>query len=100
MPIVDLNSKKIYGCKKNTRSYFHEKGHLIFNDSEFGVKINYYGSFFQMIAVFFLALGVVIDNFFVSLFGFINASGIIICYLIEEIWCDLYSFKQIKLRNK
>jgi hypothetical protein len=30
---VDLKTKKIYGCKKNSFNYLHEQGHLKFNEN-------------------------------------------------------------------
>ena len=88
-----MTTNKIYDCKEGTRTYYHEIGHLKFNSKTFGVKINYYASFFQMIAIFFIGLGILTNNIFVKAFGFVNVSGMIACYFIEEIWCWIYSFK-------
>jgi len=32
--LVDINKKKIYGCKKNSLTWWHEKGHIQFNTLE------------------------------------------------------------------
>lgn len=100
MPVVDLSTGKIYGCEKGTRSYYHEKGHLYFNSKEFGVKINYYGSFFKMIAVFFVAVGVLTDSILVKSFGFVNAAGMMVCYIIEEAYCEIYAWRKMKRKRK
>jgi len=96
MAVVDLSSKRIYGCKKGSRVWWHEKGHVAFYHQEIGVKVNYYYSFFTMIAVFFIGLGVVTDSILVKTFGFINALGMILCYIYEEAWCWGYSFKKYR----
>lgn len=31
LPHVDLRTGKIYGCKKNSEMWFHEKGHIEFD---------------------------------------------------------------------
>ena len=94
MALIDLVSGKIYGCKKGSKVWYHEKGHLLFNNSEFGVKINYYGQFFQMIAVFILSLSIIIDWLPLKLFGLTNALGMIICYVWEEVWCEIYALRE------
>ena len=96
MALVDLNNEKIYGCEPGSKTYLHEKGHIVFNKMDKGVRINYYGYFFQMIAVFFISLGVVTNSFFVKLFGFLNAFGMIVCYLWEELWCWSFAFTKEK----
>ena len=99
MALVDLNTGKIYGCKKGSKVWYHEKAHIKFNDTEFGVKINYFGSFFQMIAVFSIALGLVIKWLPIKLFGLVNAIGMIVCYLYEEIWCERMALKEYKTKG-
>ena len=32
-PHVDLGTRKIYGCEPDSWNYYHEKGHLEFNDN-------------------------------------------------------------------
>ena len=93
MAIVDLINGEIYGCKKGSRVWWHEKGHLVFNQLETGVKVNYWNGMFQMVSLFSLSLGVLTDSLFFKTFGFVNALAMIVCYLYEEAWCWGYSFK-------
>ena len=93
MAIVDLSTEQIHGCKEGSRVWWHEQGHIVFNKTSLGAKINYYYIFFQMVAVFTIALSILINNFYLHLFAFINALGMVCSYLYEEVWCWVYSFK-------
>jgi len=96
MAIVDLTNGNIVGCKEGSKTWFHEKGHIEFNKLEKGIKINYYYYFFQMIAVFTIALSLLINNFFLHFFAFINALGMLCCYIYEEVWCWVWALKEYK----
>lgn len=93
---VDLVTGKIFGCEKGSKTYLHEEGHIHFNNSEWGSKISYYQIFFMMIAVFIFGLSSVVPNFYLKLFGFLNAFGMLACYAIEEIACWVYAFKHYR----
>jgi len=92
MAIVDLNNGKIYGCKENSMVWKHEKGHIAFNNMNFGVKINYYQSFFLMLAVFSTTLAILIDTLLIKVVSFVLALSVIIFYILEEAWCWGYAF--------
>ena len=94
MAQVDLSTGKIYGCEEGSKTWYHEKAHIIFNKTEVGVRINYYYYFFQMVAVFFIGLGLVINWFPIKIFGLTNAVGMIVCYLYEELWCWWWALKR------
>jgi hypothetical protein len=98
MPFVDLNSKKIYGCKPGSRSYYHEEGHIIFDDSELGTRIKYYNYFFNFLVVIFLPFNLFINDIFLKFFCLINGLGVLATYIIEEIFCDLYAQKKLKAK--
>jgi len=99
MAIVDINTGKIYGCKKNSMVWKHEIGHLAFNNTYFGVKINYYQSFFLMLAVFFTSISLLIDNLYLKVISFVLALGVIVCYILEEAWCWGYAFNPTKINK-
>jgi len=94
MALVDLSTGKIHGCEEGSKTWYHEKGHIVFNDSTWGAKISYYGVFFQMITVFFLALSIIIDNLWLHLFTLLNALGMIFCYIFEEAWCWSWGLRE------
>jgi len=94
LAVVDLATGKIFGCKKGSRTYLHEKAHIKFNNSELGAKISYYQIFFMMIALFVITLGVVINNKPVQVFGFLNALAMLLCYIIEETYCWVVAYRK------
>ncbi|MFA6074035.1 MAG: hypothetical protein WC758_08010 [Candidatus Woesearchaeota archaeon] len=99
MANVDLTNNKIYGCKEGSPVYYHEQGHIFFCNKESGVRINYYQSFFQMLGLFFLSLGVLTDILLIKVIGFVFSLAVILFYLYEEIWCWVYAYKKIKLKT-
>lgn len=96
MPFVDLNTKKIYGCKKGSRAYFHESGHIKFSNSEYGNRISYYHYFFTMIAVAVIPFNFFVTSWLLKIFSLLCSLGVISTYLIEEIWCEIYARKMIR----
>ena len=96
MPFVDLDLGKIYGCLKGSKVWYHEKAHIVFNKTELGIKINYYGYFFMMVAVFILSLSMLINWLPLRLFGFLNAFGMVVCYLYEELICWIWGLREYK----
>lgn len=100
MALVDLSTGKIFGCKEGNKVWYHEKGHIVFNNSNFGAKINYYGSFFQMLAVFFLSLSIIINNLLLHVFTFCLGLSVVACYLFEETWCWVWGLKEWKKNKK
>ncbi len=98
MPFVDLNTKKIYGCKKGSRAYYHEEGHLVFDTSELGTRIKYYHYFFTMMTVVIIPFNFFINLLLLKIFTLICSLSVVITYLFEEIWCDVYAWR--KTRHK
>jgi hypothetical protein len=96
MPFVDLNSSKIYGCKEGTRAWYHEEGHLIFDKGEFGTKIKYYHYFFMMLVASILPFNLFINSILLKIFTLLCSLCVILTYLIEEIWCEVYARRKLK----
>lgn len=94
MAFVDLNTGKIYGTKKGSPTYFHEKGHIYFNSKSWGVRISYYGTFFQMISVIFLGVNLFVNSIFLKVFIAMNIFGMIFSYVFEEVFCWVWGLKE------
>ena len=90
-PHVDLETGKIYGCEKNSRLYFHEVGHLVFNDI--------YSGLLMIQQFIFLAwmLCVTAGNYWLGWLSFAGYGGI---YIYEEWWCNRYASKKITEQPK
>jgi hypothetical protein len=98
--IVDLQTGKITGCVEGSKTWWHEKGHIEFNNTSRGASISYYQQFFMMTAVFFGCLSLVIPNMLIKLFAFLNALGMVLSYVYEECWAWVWGLKQYHAQNK
>jgi len=95
-PHCDLGTGKIYGCKKGSFDWYHEKGHFKFNsDERFSFLILLKG-YFKDIWIFFIMISVIYIPMIIMAF---------FCWMIyfsffafEEWWCNQYAKK--KLKNK
>jgi len=94
-----LNKKKIYGCEKGSRAWHHEYAHILFDDSEYGTRIKYYHYFFTMLVVILIPFTLFVNHILLKVFLMLNSLGILITYLIEEIWCETYARKEIKKKS-
>jgi hypothetical protein len=93
MAVVDLTTGKIFGCQEKSKVWYHEKAHIEFNNLGYGAKISYYQFFFMMLSIFFLSLYIIIGWKPVAIFSFVNALGMILSYIFEEIWCWIVGLK-------
>ena len=88
-PHVDLETGKIYNCEKNSRTYYHEVGHLVFNDVYSGLLMVQ-----QFIFVFWM-LCITAGN---KLLSWISFSGYFGIYIYEEWWCNRYASRKLKTK--
>jgi hypothetical protein len=97
---VDLNQKIIVGAKKNTLTWFHEEGHIKYNESEEGMRRDFNKQSFFNSTIFFIVI-----TLFINIGKYFAAfSYLCVTYysFYEEIWCWRYAFKKmkkIKLKN-
>lgn len=93
----DIETGKIYGCKKGTKEWYHEKGHLKFNLSSKGSNLHmwqkYFFHLFMIFIVTHLAFGVGTLLIYLSFAGYFGIE------LYEEFWCEHYARKMIKLKG-
>lgn len=93
----DVKSKRIYGCKRNSWEWYHEKGHLIFDvvNSEFLLWKGY---------IFNLWMFLVVCSFvwkFARILLVLIWGLLILAGLYEEKWCNDYANSKIyKLRKR
>lgn len=85
----DVTTGKIYGCKKGSLKWWHEKGHIVFN------SIPKYSSLLMLKSYMFdlWMLVVMASIVYRSLFPFsvILWSGYIFITIYEEWWCNKYA---------
>ena len=97
MAVVDLKTGKIIGAKKDSLTWWHEKAHIIYNESPKGVK----NSLTQTSFFFIIAIGLTVHVWFPnSIYWKLVTS--LACFFIlyylgyEEIWCWIYARKKKK----
>lgn len=96
---VDLSTGKIFGCKKGSWKWYHEKGHLVFNlDPNKSFLILLKGFIFNFWMLFVMA-AIVIDNwpYYVAIILWLSYVGI---GLYEEWWCNQYANRNYKQTNR
>lgn len=99
MAFTNIDTGKIYGAKKGTLSWYHEKGHLAFSKQEFGERIRYGEEVSKDFLLVVLCLSYLIPfNFFGyswNKFIVLYALGKwLYYYYFEEVWCWLYAYKK------
>lgn len=101
MANVNLKTKKIYGCKKGTKTYYHEQAHLLFEDNApRGNLIRQWQGLSITSLIYILFFNMLLPH---TLFKWLG----IICVLIsigteffEEMWCWAYAdFKMGEKRD-
>ena len=94
IPFVDTKTKKIYGCKKGSFHWYHEKGHIIFSQSEEGGRLQLLQNYIFLIWVFSISLSIK----FTFMFGitFAIMIGYMFIEIYEEHWCNQYAKRRMK----
>jgi len=96
MAFVDLKNGKIYGCKKKSLTWYHEKGHIEFNKTDKGNSIDFWRGMFFNWTIFSLVINLIINNIYSKTFPIIFYSLFVLLYIYEELWCWFYSFQKYK----
>lgn len=95
---VDTKTNKIYGCKKYSLAWWHEKGHIIYAKSKYGSRLHYY----QENLLRFLMVSIVGGLFFD--FSKWIALFILVAYMymdvFEENWCWNYAIWHFEGKKK
>ena len=93
---VNLKTGKIIGCKENSLAWHHEKGHIVFNNSAKGIKIQLTQNW--SIKFFFIMIWALYK--YRSYYIWLPAGILLLIYFLidvyEECWCWKYAYKQIR----
>jgi len=94
MNYVELKTGKIYGCKKGSYQWYHEKGHIEFDKNEKTGRLKLY----QNYVFWFWALSTTLSV--INKFMIIISIPSILIYIgieiYEEKWCNDYAKKHFK----
>lgn len=89
----DLSTGKIYGCKKGSWKYYHEEGHLKFNDDPNLSLLIMFKEHLHTFWIFSIMATFVYRFFFyISVFSWLIYLGI---GIYEEYWCNKYAFDKV-----
>lgn len=97
IPHCDLATGKIYGCKKNSFKWWHEKGHFEFNKLEFSSALKLFQYYSQSAWMFFITLSVL--NIYWLFAAFPSLLFYIFVDVYEERWCNNYAYLKIRERS-
>lgn len=99
--IVDIGTGKIIGAEENTLAWFHEKGHIEYNNSELGIRNGYRRQWvFDFMLLFIIVAEIFWLFVFVALILFLSYMAFA---MYEEVWCWRYAqdkFKEFKNQNQ
>jgi len=95
----DIATGKIYGCKRGSWQWHHEKGHIVFNQIEKLSMLKVYQNLALTLLLFVLIIGIL------NKLAFLFAVPIWFFYIgvdvYEELWCNRYAnFKLNKKRRR
>jgi len=92
---VEPSTGKIIGAEKYSLAWFHEKGHIEYQESEKGMKNSLTAQTLLKLTIFFTVLG--LFSFIFAIAALVTVSGWVYYGIHEEIWCWKYA-KQMKRR--
>lgn len=96
MAITDINTGKITGCEPGTATYRHEEGHIVFNNSDHGIKIVFYRESFLIMTIISMIPNLYFDFYYLKLVPTSSALMFLFLYMYEELWCWIYAYKKSK----
>jgi hypothetical protein len=96
MAYANTETKKIYGCKRGSKTYYHEEGHLKFEENKGGYKIRAIQDLSIKGLLFSTAFGVIYNHSIITTFILLLILLSIITEMYEEAWCWIYASKKIK----
>lgn len=97
IPHCDLKTGKIYGCKKGSWMWWHEKAHFEFNNLESTSNLKVIQNYIFALWMFSVSLSVLNKYWlFISIPCLLFYLGIDI---YEERWCNKYAENHIKHKN-
>lgn len=94
---VNVRTGKIIGAEKGSFAWFHEKGHLVYDNSDRGITDGVNQNNAMYCAFFFLALGQ-----FWWIFSFpamVSVLMILYYFLKEEFWCNAYAMQRLYFKT-
>lgn len=100
MAHTNISTGEIAGCEPGSLTWWHEKGHLVYNSEYWGQRLALARQNFQDLAIVFLAVALFFASWkyaaYVRLGAFSAVIGWTFVYFFEELWAWGYAFKHYK----
>lgn len=88
-PHCDINTQKIYGCRKGSKEWWHEKGHIEFNKLQSTSALVMWQGVVHLLWMISLTLAIFNKYMMFIALPMLIFYVMIDCY--EEYWCNRYS---------
>jgi hypothetical protein len=99
MAHVNLETKKIYGCKKGSKTYYHELAHLKYEDTTYGRNMRIQQELSKDSLLMCVALGIIYPHYIIQALTLVLLSWTIFATTQEEIDCWKYANKKMREKN-
>jgi len=97
---VDLKTGKIIGCKVGSLTWFHEFGHILYNNSPKSIHLKIIQDW--CLKIFFVFVWVLFK--YQSYYVWFPTGILLITYFVldiyEELWCWVYALKNVGNKRK
>ena len=93
MAFVDLETEKIYGCDEGSYTWHHEKGHIVFNKSDWGINFIFWKENIFVLLIVSLGFNSLINNFYLKALSLSFTILFVLMYFYEEAWSWGYALK-------
>lgn len=93
-PYVDLTTKQIYNCNKNSLIWWHEQGHIKFNESNFASMLKIFQEYALLFWMFSMTFSIL--NKYMLILSIPLMFFYIAIEIYEEVWCNRFAKKNYK----
>ena len=98
VPHCDLKTGKIYGCKKGSFLWWHEKGHLKFNTLSSTSTLKVFQDYAFAFWMFSVTLSIL--NIYMLIISIPTMFFYLWVDIYEERWCNKYANSKINRNNR
>jgi hypothetical protein len=92
----DIKTGKIYGCEVGTKAYYHEQGHLLYNEMDKFSSMKLMQQELIMVWMCLVSINFVLRTLYIT---FVHLLLLLLIWGIdmhEELWCERYARKKFK----
>lgn len=91
----DIETGKVYGVTEGTKAWYHEEGHMIFNEMEKGSTLHLYQKYLLHAWMLFFTASILMGKIAYYV-GTICLFAYFTIEMYEELWCEKYAKTKFK----